>query len=502
MAEQRTDPSVTPKKNEVVPRYLRPSSGSCHDLCKYGRKHVFEEKPWKSSRKRMGKPSHSELAPVEIIISGEPKKEKLLKHKLSIDTNKLSLNQKLSPGIKSLSPKPKISLVAKTHSPIPNASSGDNKKLPKFKSSFVRKSFSPDPPEVIKREILPPSKQVELPVQEVSLTDTKPSRTEKRTGYQSDKRPPSLRSKLVKVKVPLSSGENSDGKGRRNGDVETGRKMTDLKASAKKALKSSAAPFSPKVTRNKKASVITRKTRSLKLASPMKDQNRLLRVETETSDNENVPEKTLHVIETGTRSDSLDSISDDLSRGKSPSLLSREKHDDESDHNSGDAYELVLSDNGPAKNEEVESVTENGKKTLTKNRVILSEDKYRSPVKLKFRSGKVVDLMSDNNNPRRLKFRKRNIVGAANSKADVSSRTYKKTGDDGATDAKLSSEKVVLKHQDVQGKKDDQLLFNNVIEETASKLVKSRKSKVKALVGAFETVISLQERIPSSHPVS
>lgn len=499
MAEQRTDPSVTPKKNEVVPRYLRPSSGSCHDRCKYGRKHVFEEKPWKSSRKRMAKPSHSELAPVGIFISGEPKKEKILKHKLCIDTNKHSLNLKLSPGIKSLSPKPKISLVAKSQFPRRNASSGDYKKLPKFKSSFVRKSFSPDPPEVIKREILPPSKQVEAPVQEGFSTDTKPSRTKKRTGHQSDTRSPSLRSKLVKV--PLSSGENSDGKGRRNGDVETGRKMTDLKTPAKNALKSSSAPLSPRVTRNKKAAIITRKTRSSKLASPMKDQNRLLRVGTKTSDDENVPEKTLHVIETGTRSDSLDSISDDMSHGKSPSLLSHEKHEDEIDHNGGDPDELVLSDNEPVKNEKVESVTENVK-TLIKNRVILSEDKYRSPVKLNFRSGKVVDLMSDNNNPRRLKFRKRNIVGAANSKADVSTRIYKKTGDDGATDAKLSSEKIVLKHQDVQGKKDDQLLFNNVIKETASKLVKSRKSKVKALVGAFETVISLQEKTPPSHPVS
>ncbi|CAA6657434.1 unnamed protein product [Spirodela intermedia] len=36
-------------------------------------------------------------------------------------------------------------------------------------------------------------------------------------------------------------------------------------------------------------------------------------------------------------------------------------------------------------------------------------------------------------------------------------------------------------------------LFNHVIEETASKLVETRRSKVKALVGAFETVISLQE---------
>lgn len=59
-------------------------------------------------------------------------------------------------------------------------------------------------------------------------------------------------------------------------------------------------------------------------------------------------------------------------------------------------------------------------------------------------------------------------------------------------------EKVVLRHRVVRGKKDDQKLFNNVIEETASKLVETRKSKVRALVGAFETVISLQDIRPAA----
>ncbi|PHT28190.1 hypothetical protein CQW23_32212 [Capsicum baccatum] len=51
-----------------------------------------------------------------------------------------------------------------------------------------------------------------------------------------------------------------------------------------------------------------------------------------------------------------------------------------------------------------------------------------------------------------------------------------------------------LRHQDVQEKKDVQGLLNNVIEETASELVETGKSKVKPLVGAFETVISLHNK--------
>ncbi|KAM1516694.1 hypothetical protein ACFXTH_015616 [Malus domestica] len=70
----------------------------------------------------------------------------------------------------------------------------------------------------------------------------------------------------------------------------------------------------------------------------------------------------------------------------------------------------------------------------------------------------------------------------------------KAAGDSGLNGStKTSPEKVVLRHQGVTGRKDVQKLLNNVIEETASRLVESRKSKVKALVGAFETVISLQD---------
>ncbi|KAK6912436.1 Calmodulin-binding domain, plant [Dillenia turbinata] len=49
------------------------------------------------------------------------------------------------------------------------------------------------------------------------------------------------------------------------------------------------------------------------------------------------------------------------------------------------------------------------------------------------------------------------------------------------------------------GKKDTQA-YNDVIEETARKLVEKRKSKVLALAGAFETVISLQDPETTSTP--
>ncbi|RVW81827.1 hypothetical protein CK203_051587 [Vitis vinifera] len=57
---------------------------------------------------------------------------------------------------------------------------------------------------------------------------------------------------------------------------------------------------------------------------------------------------------------------------------------------------------------------------------------------------------------------------------------------------KPEAENVASKRQSANGKKDSQV-YNEVIEETASKLLEKRKNKVRALVGAFETVISLQE---------
>ncbi|PIN27002.1 hypothetical protein CDL12_00220 [Handroanthus impetiginosus] len=53
--------------------------------------------------------------------------------------------------------------------------------------------------------------------------------------------------------------------------------------------------------------------------------------------------------------------------------------------------------------------------------------------------------------------------------------------------------KRVLRRQVVEETKSNPNLMNTVIEEAASKLVRVRKSKVKALVGAFESVIKIQD---------
>lgn len=124
----------------------------------------------------------------------------------------------------------------------------------------------------------------------------------------------------------------------------------------------------------------------------------------------------------------------------------------------------------------------------------------RSPKNLKFRRGKIIDFQSEKLSPRRLKFRPLKILeNNGNGSANVrgrSSRRFIAYGKSNA--AKDEAMKVNLRHQSRRYKKETPILFNNVIEETATKLEETRRSKVKALVGAFETVISLQD--PGSSP--
>ncbi|CAA2955473.1 ABC transporter F family member 4 [Olea europaea subsp. europaea] len=59
-------------------------------------------------------------------------------------------------------------------------------------------------------------------------------------------------------------------------------------------------------------------------------------------------------------------------------------------------------------------------------------------------------------------------------------------------EVKHEAENAAPQQQSAQGKKNS-AVSNDVIEETASKLREQRRNKVRALAGAFETVISLQE---------
>nr|CAB3462449.1 unnamed protein product [Digitaria exilis] len=129
-----------------------------------------------------------------------------------------------------------------------------------------------------------------------------------------------------------------------------------------------------------------------------------------------------------------------------------------------------------------------------------------SPRKLTFRRGTVLNPNdSSSSTPRRLRFRPAMATADSSSSRSRVSRITGRRNSSSAATRDTGAEVVVLRRRQdgKETKKQEQVLFNNVIEETASRLVaEARKSKVKALVGAFETVISLQETGKAAAPAA
>ncbi|KAL1538757.1 hypothetical protein AAHA92_27463 [Salvia divinorum] len=436
-------------------------------------------------------------------------KEKATKHTPSTYTKNTSPSVPSSNSQSDLR-KPKLSTYTKMYSSKQNGSSCSKTLLPKCKSSSAKKSPSVDPPEIVKSVFFPYT-EVEDSVKQGSSTDDKISRTEKKATSAPKQRSSPVKLKPVKVK-PSYSPNDSDGmhgKGRSNSNVQTDRKLMTAKASAKKILTPPSATLLSKLPLKKTAEINSGRRGNLKLVSPLTDRNRIRRVNTKASGSEKVTEKKLYVIRVGAGNNASVSISGDnvmssplsplsaesSSHGKSVSLSSHEDDNSEVEESSVKTHKLISKNS--LKTVIEAPVKEKPKKAVRKSRLVVAGDKHISPVKVKFRMGKVVELQSDNNTPRKLTFRRARVLGVEES--NLRRKTTKKAGVTSDTAGTgVLPQKVVLKHQNVQGKKDAQGLLNNVIEETASKLAVSRKSKVKALVGAFETVISLHESKPST----
>nr|GMC59456.1 titin homolog [Ipomoea batatas] len=575
-----------------LPHYLRASTGSCHDFCKYGRKHSSESKPMLPLSQRIKRPHHQKLNSAGAMV-GEGAKATLAKPRPS-DHSRESRDPEVH-----FPPPPEIIkevvfLEPKEveRSPIKHDSSSDNvmpKTDTKMKNMPVKVKCSP-------------------PMQRPQAKVLKQSSVHK-----------SL--EVVKPAARRVSDIGSRGKSdilscEKNGDTKTGRKTVAPKASRQRVVVSL-------------TDLPTSKSFVRKSLNTMKNKNTMEEAETKTEEEEKVSEKTLHVIEMDPKDVEIDP-KDDLVEPAQDGEIMEDEDDDDAVEPAQDGEILaplsppssLLPESSSTSNAHDLQIARNPRKSLTKAKPVVSKLDAPLPVKLKFRRGKVVDIRQENNSPRRLSFRKRTLFvknqdsktevkgklvesmhdgqkisshppsrekggkngkevsGLANSKGDdnkpalnskgvkSAGRTQNKTSkkdnpivmrldnplpvklkfkrgtvvnpqhestaprrlgfgkvrllrenqgssrsdvkknskkrvEGGEYSTSLNPGKVVLRHQDVQqGKKDAQGLFNNVIEETASKLVETKKSKVKALVGAFETVISLQEKKPSAHAVS
>lgn len=608
-----------------LPHYLRASTGSCHDFCKYGKKHSSEAKPWHPLSKRKNNLPADEQGPARTLVGeakkgtsvkqkpstppgsvlgekkkvtggeqkpsiapgsmlgeakkrivvkqktsttsgsslGEAKKEILAKQKPSTppgsmleegkkvnvvnqkpsvlqesslkDEKKVavveqkpssppgsmqggvdevtlvehnssaSLENMLEEGEKvtaveqNLSTPPgsalgegkKVTVINQKPSTPPGSMLGQGKKLNVVDQRPSSKVHSLEPSEIIKKKVpLPPKSIHSLKLDSSSY---KMPETEKKMNsvLAKDSSPEHMKLKMVKSSSKILGGV--DAGGRKAGAVDSRKQIIASKVSAEKSLKMPTLSCSPKSSSLKPLMLRARNNKSLKLLTPLKDQKKMRRDGTNKLNPEKVPEKTLQIIKEKTSQKSFpQSQSHSLSNEKDNTEVVKSADSALGKYTSSTKKLLHIG--------EAETVGKNQKKTLKNGKTGVSNDYNHSVVKLKFRRGKILDLQQETSSPRRLTFRLGRHMGESQD-SNVRKRIFKKRGVDDRSNTIPNSGKIVLRHQDVQEKKDVQGLLNNVIEETASKLVETRKSKVKALVGAFETVISLQDK-PSTVTVS
>lgn len=494
-------------EEKKIPHYLSATcntSNSCHDFCKYGRKHDFEEEKrprLKELRAKMiqDKKAGKTVNPVEIRYTPIKSKAsphqpvqvyeapKIIKEAASSKRENVS-EQNASPDqLVGVSETPKIMKKETASCKRTNVS--------KPKSSPDQLVQVPEIPRTMKKEPTSfkrtnGSEPKASPDQLVRVLETPKIIKKKATSFKRT----DISAKPSTEKSSPSPLSTSGGMtGRRNSESKVLKMDGVSKIGQKKTVVLPKASLSPRLSINRVASLIT-KSKVLKTgASPSKNP----KVKKDGS-NEEVREKTLYIISPQPKEGNLEA---------GYNLTRLPERDVEKDGQEGEEYE----ESEYTTDDEIEALSETGEDV---NGNPVDKEKYkRGPRKtvrvedeevarkLNFRRGKVVNPQAENNGARRLKFNRGKGLDSNQNGATDNRRRYRKTevNNDDTNNGKPKSENVVLRHQDAQEKKDAQGLYNNVIEETASMLVEKRKSKVKALVGAFETVISLQESKPSTH---
>ncbi|XP_021770895.1 uncharacterized protein LOC110735067 [Chenopodium quinoa] len=545
-----------PRTTKKVPHYLRASTGSCHDACKHG---ITHNKPTRPERRRMSAPLPHGKKTVKIEIYVDKKVQKAVQsNDLVLPSAKESApaNSKLIRNIQSSRKSPvhdsskvvKLEARSSTKSSSPDAPKGVKKVVPSLGKSSLPNTLKISKHEVASTAKKPgSSNRIPLNPRERNVSEGPPNSWAKKPSSSSTtmkiskpevasaaKKSVSLKQTSINFEGrngsigplnPNSRGETPSSslgslrlRSKQTSETKVGDNLRTSRVAVVKTVALSAASLSLR----------TSKVEVKKLLHPStagrgpKEQNRRSQAfvknqmladvaEPKELADEKVEEKTVHMIETedhpSTASDtglliqppsplSPESLNSS-SQGNSLSFTSREVDDQcelDSEYTDSEAEGSVSNYNSSGDSKAADSLKE-GKELIHD-----SEGRDPASLKLKFRKGKVVEHQSETNIPRRLRFGQGRTLGDnQDTNSGAQRNSYKKRAADyNKKEAETGVAKVVLKHQEMETKKDEQVSYNNVIEETASKLVEKRKSKVKALVGAFETVISLQERKPSA----
>lgn len=565
-AGEEISPDHSMKKPRVakkVPHYLRASTGSCHEACKYGHPHKIKDKLIRPVRRKMSASLSDGGNRVEIQIYVDKNVQK------KVNSDELKLPHAKESALASSKLKQDSSSFRK--SPV-----HDSSKLVRKEARSLAKFPSPDVPKVTKKVVVQStvktslsdtSKMSKPKVAEKNVTPKRiPLNPKEKNASEGSLKPngrgekPSSFPNPLKIskqevasaakknvpskRTPLSLKERNASEGpfkqngrsekpsssrgsfhRSNGKQTRESKMGDNPRTSRVAVVKTVGPLAaplplrtPKVEVKKLVHPTTagKRLKDQSRRSPAFAKNQILADRPEAKEPlvEKAEEKTLHMIDA--KEDYLSTAPDAGILVLSPTPLSPESLNSSSGTNSlsftsqevddlceldseytddSEADDSVLNYNSSGDSKPADSLKE--REAVTQS----SEGQHPGTLKLKFRKGKVIEHPSETKSPRRLRFRRGKTLSddkqATNGGAQL--KSYKKTAaDDETTQAESGLVQVVLKHQEIEMKKDEQVLLNNVIEETANKLVEKRKSKVKALVGAFESVISLQERKPSA----
>ncbi|GFZ17049.1 plant calmodulin-binding protein-like protein [Actinidia rufa] len=346
-----------------------------------------------------------------------------------------------------------------------------------------------------------PAKKKHSVIRGPKTLQTKPS-SFSTLGHLSSKRYSEIIPHKAVGDVQVSpSGASSS---RRQSDISTSKEMKGSRVGKKSNMLRRSASPSHKPSTKRESIAKSEYRKGPKQASHMISQGSNCKAESKQPVLENVPEKTLYVIETkpedptvglaqngngaghssqnpsqsppSTKSRRLRHARNGtpISRSFSSSSLSLRKENFEMHQDRDDGSDPIAEGSETKSEKQIAHPKVDHTSRPRCVGKVISADKVGSPRKLHFTRGKLIEIQATNESPRRLRFKKRTVFGEnQNGKADTEARKLE---------------------QDVEGKKGGQsLLLNNVIEETASKLEQTRKSKVKALVGAFETLISLQD---------
>ena len=369
---------------KYIPNYLRPSTGSCHDACKHGGHHEFEEK---EAAKAKPRPRKQPSAPDEQIKRRLVKVRSLSRRRVG-DLGKPTKDIAVAGG-KTVEWKDIVAYDAEPE--VPTDGKKKSEKV-KGKKPFARATE-----------------------QKIGV--------KKQTESQDKKQTESLNKKLAKtVRSTLT------------------RKTSTNPQAAKGATKTS--PADKNMTGKSTKTLKAKKTTTLP-------------------------------VEKKVQGDATDSVK----QGKTFYPPDQEEH----------AAAIAESSRPIPAHRRAKSMSISSRSVRFP--FIRQASKNSATFKLRSKSVKGPILPSEEEKPTRLRFRKGRAAGEESSSGfQLRIRSLRRRGSGvwgGAAGTGFVVPEVTLRHQKTLEKKKSRRLYNNMIEETASK-----KSRVKSLVGAFETLIN------------